>query len=58
MTIQNDAASFEAALRLCATRDDVRILRRVRPISALANDLRMESHQVGRPVDDRWGLCR
>ena len=38
MTIQNDAASFEAALRLCATRDDVRILRRVRPISALAND--------------------
>lgn len=38
MTIHNDAASFEAALRLCATREDVRILRRVRPISALAND--------------------
>ena len=38
MTIQNDTASFEAALRLCATRDDVRILRRVRPISALTND--------------------
>ncbi|MBA4751308.1 MAG: DNA polymerase III subunit epsilon [Sphingopyxis sp.] len=38
MTIHNDAASFEAALRLCASREDVRILRRVRPISALAND--------------------
>lgn len=38
MTIQNDAASFEAALRLCATREDVRILRRVRPISELVND--------------------
>lgn len=38
MTIQNDAASFEAALRLCATREDVRILRRVRPIFELVND--------------------
>lgn len=38
MTIQNDAASFEAALRLCASREDVRILRRVRPISELVND--------------------
>lgn len=38
MTIQNDAASFEAALRLCATREDVRILRRVRPISELVSD--------------------
>ena len=38
MTIHNDAASFEAALRLCASREDVRILRRVRPISELAND--------------------
>lgn len=38
MTIQNDAASFEAALRLCATRADVRILRRVRPISELVTE--------------------
>lgn len=38
MTIQNDAASFEAALRLCASREDVRILRRVRPIYALVSD--------------------
>ena len=38
MTIPNDAASFEAALRLCASREDVRILRRVRPISELVND--------------------
>jgi DNA polymerase-3 subunit epsilon len=38
MTIQNDAALFEAALRLCASREDVRILRRVRPISELVND--------------------
>ena len=37
MTIQNDAASFEAALRLCASREDVRILRRMRPISELVN---------------------
>ena len=38
MTIHNDAASFEAALRLCASREDVRILRRVRPISELVNE--------------------
>ena len=38
MTTHNAAASFEAALRLCASREDVRILRRVRPISALVND--------------------
>ena len=38
MTIQNDAASFEAALRLCASREDVRILRRVRPISELVTE--------------------
>ena len=38
MTIDNDAASFEAALRLCASCKDVRILRRVRPISELVND--------------------
>ena len=38
MTTHNAAASFEAALRLCATREDVRILRRVRPISELVSD--------------------
>ena len=38
MTIQNDAASFEAALQLCASCADVRILRRVRPIAELVND--------------------
>ena len=38
MTIHNDAASFEAALRLCASREDVRILRCVRPISELVSD--------------------
>ena len=37
MTTHNAAASFEAALRLCATREDVRILRRMRPISELVN---------------------
>lgn len=37
MTMHNDAASFEAALRLCASREDVRILRRVRPISELVS---------------------
>ena len=38
MTTHNAAASFEAALRLCASREDVRILRRVRPIHELVND--------------------
>ncbi len=38
MTIQNDAASFEAALQLCASCADVRILRRVRPISELVTE--------------------
>lgn len=38
MTIHNDAASFEAALHLCASREDVRILRRVRPISELVTE--------------------
>ena len=37
MTTHNAAASFEAALRLCASREDVRILRRMRPISELVN---------------------
>ena len=38
MTIQKYAASFEAALRLCASREDVRILRRVRSISELVTE--------------------